>query len=218
MLRAELYRINPETPDPAAIRAAAEAIRRGELVVFPTETVYGLAADALNEEAVRRVFEAKGRGGGHPLPVQIASAGLLDTAAAAVPENARRLAESFWPGPLTIVLEKNPAIPDIVTGGARSVGVRIPDHQVALAFLREVGTPVVATSANLSGRDPAIEACTAIEQIGAAVAVVLDSGPSHIGVASTVIDITSTPARILRTGSIDVERIRAVIGEVVYES
>lgn len=200
--------------DTQAVRAAADALRRGELVVFPTETVYGLAADALNDSAVRAVFEAKGRAETSALPVQIADIESLGSIACGIPNAALVLARRFWPGPLTIVLPKGPSISAVVSGGAETVGVRIPDHPVALALLREMRSPIVATSANISGQLAPKNARAAIRQLGGAVSVVLDAGECAIGAASTVIDLSASPPRILRRGAIGVPQIRELIGEV----
>lgn len=207
-------KVDPENPDMKAMRAAADAIRRGELVIFPTETVYGLAADALNEEAVRKVFDAKGRVDEQPLPVQVGSLDAVLQAAEFVPASAKLLAELYWPGPLTLVLVKNTSVPAIVTGGRETVGVRVSDHPVALALAKEVGSPIVATSANLSGEVPPTNAADAVKGVGRSVAVVLDGGESRLGSSSTVVDVTVTPARVLRRGSISVDDIRKVLGEV----
>lgn len=185
-------------------------------MIFPTETVYGLAADALSEAAVRRVFEAKGRMEGHPLPVQVAGIEQLAGVVARVPASAAILARRFWPGPLTLVLEKAKSLSELVTAGTGKVGVRVPDHPVALALLRELETPIVASSANLTGEPPARNAEDAIRQLGGSVAVVLDSGESEIGVASTVVDVTVDPPVILRHGAISDQRIfeaLAAVGE-----
>lgn len=194
--------VDARNPDPEAIRQAAEAIQRGELVIFPTETVYGLAADALNVEAVERVFAAKARAGTHPLPVQIAGAEQLPQVASEISESAARLAAKFWPGPLTLVVPKSADIPDLVTGGASTVGVRVPDHPVALALLRELGQPIVASSANVTGQEPTTNADEAIRQLGDSISVVLDAGESRIGVASTVVNVCTSSVRILRHGAI----------------
>lgn len=207
-------KIDPFNPDMKAIRAAGDAIRAGELVIFPTETVYGLAANAMDEAAVMRVFDAKGRVDKQPLPVQVASIGDVLKAAEYIPESARPLAELYWPGPLTLVLTKNAAVPSIVTAGKETIGVRISDHPVALALAKEVGSPIVATSANVSGDPPARNAIDAVREVGEYVTLVLDGGESRLGQASTVVDVTVAPARILRRGAISVEDIRKVLGEV----
>ncbi len=205
-----IIRVDEREADPQAIRAAVQAIRRGELVIFPTETVYGLAADAANEEAVRKVFAAKGRGEGHPLSVQIASARMLDQVAGFVSEAARALAEEFWPGPLTLILPRSARISDAVSGGLDTIGVRVPDHVIALALLREFGGPIVATSANISGQSAPTSAERAIRNLGEAAALALDSGECRLGVASTVVDVSACPPRIIRQGSISAEEIETV--------
>ncbi|MEN6357638.1 MAG: L-threonylcarbamoyladenylate synthase [Armatimonadota bacterium] len=207
----KVLQVDAKKPDTAAIKTAADAIRRGELVIFPTETVYGLAADALNEDAVRKIFQAKGRAETHPLPVQVAGIEQLSMVALEVSEKAKRLAAGYWPGPLTIVIKKNESVSDLVSGGLDTVGVRVPDHPVALALLNELGTPIVATSANLSGKEPPKSAGQAIEQIGDKVSVVLDSGECKIGVASTVLDVSVDPPKVLRLGTIDREQIKQVM-------
>lgn len=207
----KILQVNPQDPEPEAIEAAAEAIRRGELVIFPTETVYGLACDALNESAVEKVFEAKGRAEKHPLPVQIASVAELSRVASRVPEIAIELAERFWPGPLTLVLPKSEQISPKVTGGTDTIGIRIPDHPVALAILNRVRIPIVATSANITGQNPPVTAQEATASIGEKVAVVLDAGECRIRVPSTVLDVSVTPPRILRVGAISADEIKNII-------
>ena len=207
-------KVDPDNPDMKAIRAAADAIRNGQLVIFPTETVYGLAADAMNKDAVRKVIEAKGRADKEPLPVQVGSLDSVSQAAAFVPTSAKPLAELYWPGPLTLVLVKNASVPSIVTGGRETIGVRVPDHPVALALAKEVGSPIIATSANLSGDSPPTNAADAVKEIGRSVEIVLDGGECRLGKSSTIVDVTVTPARVLRRGSISVDDIRKVLGEV----
>jgi len=209
-----ILKVDPDNPDMKVIRAAADAIRAGQLVIFPTETVYGLAADAMNENAVKSVFDAKGRVDKQPLPVQVASLDAVSQAAEFVPVNVKPLAELYWPGPLTLVLVKNASLPKIVTGGRETVGVRVPDHPVALALAKAVGSPIIATSANVSGDRPPTNAEDAVKEVGRSAAVVLDGGESRLGQSSTVVDVTVTPARVLRRGSISVDDIRKVLGEV----
>lgn len=207
-------KVDPTNPDMKAIRAAADAIRAGELVIFPTETVYGLAADALNKTAVKKVFDAKGRNIKEPLPVQVGSINDVTKAASFIPEKVRFLAEKYWPGPLTLVLVKNESLPDIVTAGKGTVGIRIPDHAIALALVKEVGSPIVATSANISGEPAPDNADDAISQVGESVSVVLDGGKSRYGKASTVVDVSTVPARILRRGTISEDDIKSMLGQV----
>lgn len=207
-------KVDAQKPDIRAIRIAVGAIRREELVLFPTETVYGLAADATNDDAVKKIFEAKGRDSKEPLPIQIGSIDQIHEVASFVPNEAMLLANRFWPGPLTIVLPKNKNISEHVTGGRNTIGTRIPNNEVALAFLKELNTPIVATSANLSGEPPAKNAEQAIDALGNSVAVVLVSAGGDLGVASTVIDMSVVPPKILRHGTISANEIKEIIGEV----
>ncbi|OFX14031.1 MAG: threonylcarbamoyl-AMP synthase, partial [Armatimonadetes bacterium RBG_16_58_9] len=201
-----VYRVDAHNPEPDFIRAAADAIRRGELVIYPTETVYGLGADALNEAAVRRAFEAKGRQTGLAMPVLVGSANDVVKVASSMPRAAQVLAGNFWPGPLTLVLPKRAVVSDLVSGGAATIGVRVPDHAVALALLNELGTPITGTSANMSGNAPAANASDAMQGLEDAVEVVLDAGETPCGVPSTVLDVTCDPPRVLRRGAIGIDR------------
>jgi L-threonylcarbamoyladenylate synthase len=209
------YRVDPNRIDEEAIKRAASALRQGKLVIFPTETVYGLAADAFNAGAVASVFAAKRRPLSEALPVQIGDKKDIRKVASSVPEVGEILMNKFFPGPLTLVLLKHPSLPEIVNANGARIGVRMPNHPVALALLWEFGSPIIATSANISeGRDP-ITAADAVAQIGEAVEVVLDSGPAIYGQSSTVVDVTQTPPRILRVGALPLEEIRNTIGEVI---
>ena len=211
----KIYKLDMNNIDSKAIAYAADAIRRGELVIFPTETVYGLAADALNEDAVKKVYAAKKRNSTQSLPVQISSIGDIRLVADDVPECAYKLADAFWPGPLTMILKKNKNLSDMVTGGLDTVGVRVPDHAVALALLNEIKSPIIATSANISASKPATNALDVSEELGEHVEIVLDAGESRIGLASTVIDVSVNPPKILRSGVISAEDIRNIIGAII---
>lgn len=206
-MKTVILRVDANSPDKSAIDAAAQAIRRGALVAFPTETVYGLAADALNPEAVARVFEVKGRPANNPLPVQVASERDIPQVAVDIPCVAAELIRRFMPGPLTIVLRASPDVPDLVTAGTGTVGVRIPDHPVALELLRSAAIPIVAPSANPSGEPPPTSAEEVLAYLGGRIEYLLDAGPSQIRIASTVVDLTSTPPRILRHGAISDEEL-----------
>ena len=202
--------------DTPLIRRAAEVLRRGGLVAFPTETVYGLGADALNPAAVARIFAAKGRPPDNPLIVHVADPqGAGPELVAAWPPAARRLAEAFWPGPLTLVVPAGPGVPAAVTAGLPTVAVRCPDHHVARALIAAAGTPVAAPSANRSGRPSATRAEDVWEDLGEHLDVLLDAGPVPVGVESTVVDVVSSPPRLLRPGGIPVEDLEAVLGEAV---
>jgi L-threonylcarbamoyladenylate synthase len=206
--------VDARKPDPAAIQQAAETLRAGRLVAFPTETVYGLGANALDSEAVARIYSAKGRPAYNPLIVHIASPDQLDRVAVAVPDLARRLAEAFWPGPLTLVLKRHPHIPDNVSLGRDTVAVRLPSHPVAQALIAAAGVPVVAPSANRFTRPSATTAQHVIDDLTGHVDVILDGGPTPIGVESTVLDLTTTPPLVLRPGGVTIEALRAVIPDV----
>lgn len=210
----EVIHIDPADPDMDGIRYAASILRNGGLVAFPTETVYGLGANALLGSAIRKVYRAKGRPSDNPLIVHIADREALSSVAREVPEIAIELMRRFWPGPLTLVLPRNQAIPDEVTGGLDTVAVRMPDHDIALALIGESGVPVAAPSANLSGRPSPTCAEHVIADLAGAIDVILDGGNTQIGLESTVLDVTVAPPVILRPGGITPEEIREVVPEV----
>jgi L-threonylcarbamoyladenylate synthase len=199
-------------PTPAALRRAVAALRRGEPVAFPTETVYGLGANALDAKAVQRVFEAKGRPDDNPLIVHVTGLPMLTKLVTEIPAEARRLAERFWPGPLTIVLRKRESVPDVVTAGLPTVAVRVPDHPVALALIQGAGVPIAAPSANRSGRPSPTRARHVAKDFPAL--LVLDGGPARHGLESTVVAL-GHPPRVLRLGAIPVEELRAVLPGLV---
>ncbi|MGJ0483025.1 MAG: L-threonylcarbamoyladenylate synthase [Methylomicrobium sp.] len=202
----------PIIADDAALDYAAALLREGRLVAFPTETVYGLGADASNAEAVARIFAAKGRPADHPLIVHIADAGCLADWAETVPDTARRLAERFWPGPLAIILKKKPDVPDAVTGGQPTVGLRVPSHPVALRLLRKFGGGIAAPSANRFCRISPTTARHVEEELGDSVDLILDGGPCEVGVESTIIDLSGTQPRLLRPGRFTRAQIEEVLG------
>jgi L-threonylcarbamoyladenylate synthase len=197
----------------ADVARAVDALRAGELVAFPTETVYGLGADAANVDAVRKLYAVKGRPSDHPVIVHIARAAQLDELARDVPEEARLLAKAFWPGPLTIVLRRDPArvVPE-VTGGRDTVGLRVPDHPIALELLEAFGGGVAAPSANRFGRVSPTTAAHVHADLGADVRVVLDGGPCRVGVESTIVDVTGREPAILRVGGVSCSEVEAVVG------
>jgi L-threonylcarbamoyladenylate synthase len=200
--------------DPRAIETAAAALRAGEVVAFPTETVYGLGADALNERAVAQVFAIKNRPRFDPLIVHLADKEVVPQYAAVIDERAAALMERFWPGPLTVVLRKRPLIPDLVTAGLDTVALRVPAHPVALALLRAVGRPIAAPSANPFGYVSPTTAVHVQEMLGDAIGLILDGGPCTVGVESTVCALTAADAIVLRPGGVTIEEIEAVIGPV----
>jgi L-threonylcarbamoyladenylate synthase len=194
---------------------AAELLRAGKLVAFPTETVYGLGADAMNEEAVRRLFEVKGRPLGHPLIVHLAGAGAIARWSDQGSELAGTLAGRFWPGPLTLILRKSPAVSPRVTGGQDTVGLRVPAHPLALAMLGEFGGGVAAPSANRFGRVSPTTAEHVRQDLGSDLDFILDGGPCSVGVESTILDLSGDAPEILRPGGVTPEEIEAVIGRPV---
>jgi L-threonylcarbamoyladenylate synthase len=202
-------RIMPATE--AAVREAVVILRGGGLVVFPTETVYGLGADALNPAAVRDMFRAKGRPADHPVIVHLAEPGLMDRFAVDVPEAARQLAAAFWPGPLTMVLNRSREISDLVTGGLETVGLRVPGHPVARSLLREFAGPIAAPSANPFGRVSATRAEHVLAELNGRIDLILDGGPCEVGLESTIVDLASPHPAVLRPGAITVEQIAAVL-------
>jgi len=206
---------DPEA-DPAAdpIDHAVAVLRGGGLVGMPTETVYGLAADASNEAAVRRIFAAKRRPVDHPLIVHLASADQLDEWAGSVPKAAAILAETCWPGPLTLLVPKADHVLSVVTGGRDTVGIRVPAHPMAGELLRRFGGGLAAPSANRFGQVSPTTADHVRADLGADVDFVLDGGPSPIGVESTIVDCTVSPPQILRPGGIDNETIEALLGDL----
>lgn len=197
---------------PSELRAAAQAIRDGKLVAFPTETVYGLGANALDAAAVAGIFAAKGRPANHPLIVHVASIEQARTLAAEWPSQAEALARRFWPGPLTLIVPKHASVPDMVTAGLDSVGLRMPAHDVALALIREAGVPIAAPSANRFTELSPTRAEHVAESLGDRVAVLLDGGPTSVGIESTVIALTGGAPELLRPGSVTRAEIEAVAG------
>ncbi|MCL5257229.1 MAG: L-threonylcarbamoyladenylate synthase [Chloroflexi bacterium] len=196
-----------------AVSEGARLLKEGRLVVFPTDTVYGVGADAFNPVAVESLFAAKGRAGEKAIPLLISSPDLLSKAASELNWAATALASRFWPGGLTIVVPKATGIPDIVTGGSPNVAVRMPNHPVALDLISLAGGIVAATSANLSGQASPVTAGEAGQQLWGRVDLIIDGGRCPGGVASTVVDISQRPPRLVRSGAVDVDEIEAVLGE-----
>ena len=207
-------RLDPAAIDAHVVAAAAEVIRRGGLVAFPTETVYGLGADGANETAVRAIFEAKGRPSDNPLILHAAGLAMAKRCTAAWPDAAGCLAAAFWPGPLTLVLPKAATVPDAVTAGGPTVAVRMPSHPVAWALIAAVGRPLAAPSANRSNRISPTTADHVLATLNGRIPLVLDAGPTTAGIESTVVDLTGPP-RILRPGTVTAAQLAAVLGQPV---
>ena len=204
-------------PAAEAIALAGETIRAGGLVAFPTETVYGLGANAWDTQAVARIFHAKGRPSTDPLIVHIADMEQLSQVARAIPASARELCRRFWPGALTLVLPKANAIPANLTAGLDTVAVRMPDHAVALALLRNAGVPIAAPSANLFSRPSPTSAQHVLEDLAGHVDIVLDAGSTTIGLESTIVSLVDNPPRLLRPGGISLESLREIVPDLRYE-
>jgi L-threonylcarbamoyladenylate synthase len=196
----------------AAVQRATALLRSGNLVALPTETVYGLAANAFDVSAVSRIFEMKGRPAHNPIIVHVASLDLAQSCVSIWPPIAEKLARSFWPGPLTLVLARSKAIPDIVTATGPTVGVRWPSHPFIQAVIRECGFPLAAPSANLSNQLSPTNASHVQKSLGDKISLIVDGGQSHVGIESTVLDLTATPPRLLRPGMIHQQALLAVTG------
>jgi tRNA threonylcarbamoyl adenosine modification protein (Sua5/YciO/YrdC/YwlC family) len=209
--------VSYHTADPAervdGLAAAAAAVRRGELVVLPTDTVYGVGADAFTPAAVSALLAAKGRGRDMPVPVLVGSWRALDGLAGYVPPTVRDLVEAFWPGALTLVVEHAPSLAWDLGDARGTVAVRMPLHPVALELLGEIG-PMAVSSANRSGRPPATSAAEAREQLGYAVSVYLDAGPSGDPAPSTIVDVTGPVPRVLRAGAVGLDTLREVVAGI----
>jgi len=208
-----LFRVSEENFD-ALLDEAAEIIRRGGTVAFPTETVYGLGANGLDPEAVRKIFKAKERPPGNPLSLLVHSREDVGKVAKNIPEKAFRLMDAFWPGPLTIVLEKKDIVPEITSGNLPSIGLRMPDHWIPLELVKRAGTPLAAPSANLSGKPSPSLAAHVLADLTGRIDAVIDGGGAAIGLESTVIDMTVEPPVVLRPGAVGIAELERVIGKV----
>ncbi|WNY24084.1 Threonylcarbamoyl-AMP synthase [Methanimicrococcus hongohii] len=197
-----------------AVDAAAAALKSGKIAAFPTETVYGLGASIFDENAVLKIYEAKGRAPEKPLSVLISSADEMEKIAAVVPKNARKLAECFWPGPLTIILKKKAEISDKITAGKETVGLRVPAHPAALEIVRRAG-PLACPSANLSDSREPKSAADVLADLDGQIDLLIDGGKTQIQKPSTIVDLTVEPPRILRKGGLEISEIKKCIGEVL---
>jgi L-threonylcarbamoyladenylate synthase len=208
--------IDPVNPDPEALRVAAAVLRSGGLVAFPTETVYGLGANALDPTAVRGIFEAKGRPPTNPLIVHVANEAMLNRVVASWPDSAKTLAARFWPGPLTLVLPKGPDVPPEVTAGGPTVAVRMPAHPVAIGLIHEAGVPLAAPSANRSSHISPTRAEHVRAGLDGRIDLILDAGPTANGIESTVLDLTSDPPILLRPGPIPRSVLEELVGAIRF--
>ena len=211
----KIEKVDPGHIDTDVMEQAGKLIAEGELVAFPTETVYGLGGDALDPDASRKIYAAKGRPSDNPLIVHIADFDDMKRVAREVPEQAKKLADAFWPGPLTMIVWKSDAVPEATTGGMQTVAVRMPNHPVALELIRRSGCLIAAPSANTSGRPSPTEAQHVAEDLSGKIAMILDGGPVGIGIESTIIDLTEEKPMILRPGYITPEMLSEVLQEEV---
>jgi L-threonylcarbamoyladenylate synthase len=216
-MKTRVVEVDPQKPDSAVIEEAAQALRAGKLVVFPTETVYGLGAHALDSTAVQKIFDAKERPANDPLIVHIAHIGQVNQVAIGLPAGARKLALSFWAGPLTLILKKKPEVPDLVTAGLPNVAVRVPSHRVARALMETSGVPIAAPSANRFSRPSPTTAAHVLEDLDGRVDLILDGGPTDIGLESTIVDFSVDPPVLRRPGGITLEQIQSLVPEVVVQ-
>ena len=217
-MKTRVLNVDRDRPDAAAIEEAAAALRAGKLVVFPTETVYGLGAHALDASAVQRIFDAKERPANDPLIVHIAHIGQVGQCATGMPAGARKLALSFWAGPLTLILMKKPEVPDLVTAGLPSVALRVPSHRVARALMETAGIPIAAPSANRFSRPSPTTAAHVLEDLDGRVDLILDAGATDIGLESTIVDFTADPPVLRRPGGITFEQVHSLVPEVIVQA
>jgi L-threonylcarbamoyladenylate synthase len=213
MKRPEIITVDPQCPEADRIERAAAVIRAGGLVAFPTETVYGLGADGLDAAAVARIYEAKGRPPEKGLILHLAETEELEPLVQEIPAAARKLLSKFAPGPLTLVLRARAVVPAITRGGGETVAVRWPDHPVARALIRAAGRPIAAPSANPSGEPPPTEAAEVARSLAGRIDMVLDGGPTRLGIASTLVDLTGAMPAILREGAVPAAAVWAALAE-----
>lgn len=214
--RTKILKLDEKRPDENIISNASKLIRSGEIVAFPTETVYGLGGNALDPSSVTRIFEIKGRPPDNPLIVHIADMSMLEALVTQIPPMAHRIIEEFWPGPITLVLKKSKIVPEITTGGLNTVAVRMPRNKIARALIKNSGIPIAAPSANISGRPSPTTAIHVRDDLDGKIKLILDGGSTKIGIESTVIDMTRRIPVILRPGGISKESIEKVIGKVCF--
>lgn len=213
-MQTKILRVNPKNPSISQIRQAAKIIKSGGVVAFPTETVYGLGANALDSKSVRKIFAAKGRPSDNPLIVHISDIAEVGILADSIPNMAYDLMERFWPGPLTLVLKKSKIVPKIVTGGLDTVAIRMPKNKIAQGLIREADVPIAAPSANVAGRPSPTTAKHVKEDLSGKISLIIDGGPTKIGIESTVVDLSKKTPMLLRPGSVTLEQLREIVGAV----
>ena len=213
-MQTKILKVNPKNPNYSQIRKAAKIIRTGKLVAFPTETVYGIGANALDSFAVKKIFVAKGRPSDNPLIIHISDIADLGILVDHVSESSFNVIDKFWPGPLTIVFKKSKIVPKIVTGGLDTVAIRMPKNKIAKMLIAESRTPIAAPSANIAGRPSPTTAKHVIDDLSGRISMILDGGPTKIGIESTVIDLSRKSPMLLRPGGVTLEQLQKVLGKV----
>ncbi len=206
--------VDPHDPDSFKIREAADVIKRGGLVAFPTETVYGLGANGLDENAVKKIFEAKGRPQDNPLILHVSDTKQLNLLAEDIPDRAHELMDVFWPGPLTLIMKRSAFVPDAITGGLDTVAIRMPKNIIALELISACGCPLAAPSANISGRPSPTCAKHVMDDLDGRIDMVIDGGSVDIGIESTVVDLTQGVVQILRPGKITRKKLERIVGKI----
>lgn len=213
----KIIKINSTEPEEELIQAAAALIRDGELVAFPTETVYGLGADGINEDAVKKIFQSKGRPQDNPLILHVDSVDMLEQLVIDIPPAARLCIKKFWPGPLTILFRRREIVPDIITAGLETVAIRMPSHPIALRLISLSGTPIAAPSANSSGKPSPTRAEHVLEDMDGKIPMIIDGGETGVGLESTVLDLTGDKPMILRPGGVTLEDVRMLLPNAVTD-
>lgn len=216
-METRVIKVNQREPEEELIKEAAELIKAGKLVAFPTETVYGLGANGLDEEAAKRIFLAKGRPQDNPLILHVASMEEVKLLVKAIPKEAELIAEKFWPGPITMIFERSSLVPDVITAGLDTVAIRMPDHKIALSLIKASGVPIAAPSANTSGKPSPTLAQHVIEDLYGKIDMVIDGGATGVGLESTVLDLTGDRPTILRPGGVTLEDLRPIIPNVTLD-
>jgi len=216
-INTKILKIDPIHPESDKIKEAAEIIKKGGVVAFPTETVYGLGANALEEKAIEKIFLAKGRPQDNPLIVHIGSISQLQELVKSIPEQAHILMEKFWPGPLTLIFNRTDKIPDRITGGLPTVAIRMPSHSIALELIKQSGLPIAAPSANTSGKPSPTNALHVIHDLSGKIDMIIDGGNTGVGLESTVLDISGDVPTILRPGGVTIEDLLTVLPRVEYD-